>query len=108
MCPRSRDPPTAMVNSHGILVTDHKQIKEMAEQAYKERLRNRPIREGLEYIQEEKKGWQKSSWMLLKQGFRIQFNCCLPSMESVFSGVIDPKPNLDFENESFLEKKSYL
>ena len=34
-----------------------------------------------------------------------QFNCCLPSMRSVFSGVIDPKPNLNCENKSFLEKK---
>ena len=25
-------------------------------------------------------------------------------MRSVFSGVIDPKPNLSYENESFLEK----
>ena len=37
-----------------------------------------------------------------------QFNCRLPSMRSVFSGVIDPKPNLSCENESFLEKKTHL
>ena len=34
-----------------------------------------------------------------------QFNCCLHSMRSVFSGVIDPKPSLSYENDSFLEKK---
>ena len=34
-----------------------------------------------------------------------QVNRCLPSMRYVFLGVIDPKPNLNCENESFLEKK---
>ena len=37
-----------------------------------------------------------------------QVNCCLPSMRSVFLGVIDPKPNLNCENESFLEKKLFF
>ena len=52
--PRSRDPPTAMANNEGTLVTDHNKIKEMAENAYKERLRNRPIRDGLENIKDAK------------------------------------------------------
>ena len=54
MCPRSRDPPTAMVDNAGSLVTDQNKIKDMAQEAYKERLRNRPIKEGLENIKEAK------------------------------------------------------
>ena len=37
-----------------------------------------------------------------------QVNCCLPSMRSVFSGVIDPKPNLNCGNEIFIETKLIL
>ena len=37
-----------------------------------------------------------------------QFNCCLPSIRFVVSGVIDPKPSLSCENEGFLEKSSSL
>ena len=47
MCPRSRDPPTAMVNNQGKLVTDKDVITKMAKDAYSERLRNISIREGL-------------------------------------------------------------
>ena len=47
MCPRSRDPPTAMVNNQGKLVTDKDVITKMAKETYSERLRNRSIREGL-------------------------------------------------------------
>ena len=54
MCPRSRDPPAAMMNDQGLLVTDQNAIKEMAKKAYSERLRNRPIREGLENIKDAK------------------------------------------------------
>ena len=48
--------------------------------------------------------WLVNGNTTIQRGFRIQVNCCLPSMRSVFSGVIDPKPNLNCENESFLEK----
>ena len=54
MRPRSRDPPNAMVNDQGNLVTDQDAIKEMAKEAYSERLRNRPIRQGLENIKDAK------------------------------------------------------
>jgi hypothetical protein len=43
-----------MVNNQGKLVTDQDAIKEMAKEAYSERLRNRPIREGLEDIKDAK------------------------------------------------------
>ena len=54
MCPRSRDPPTAMLNDQGKLVTDNNAMKEMAKEAYSVKLRNRPIREGLENIKDAK------------------------------------------------------
>ena len=48
----------------------------------------------------------KNAWkeLYIEGCFRIQVNYCLPSMRSVFSGVIDPNPNLNCENKSFLEK----
>ena len=54
MCPQSRDPPTAMKDKDGSLVTNVEKIKEMAVEAYKERLKNRPIKEGLEELKELK------------------------------------------------------
>ena len=54
MCPRSRDPPTAMKDKDGIIVTNVEKIKEMAVNAYEERLKNRPIKEGLEEMKELK------------------------------------------------------
>ena len=44
-------------------------------------------------------------WPRCNEVSGYQFNCCLPSMRSAFSGVINPKPNLNCENKSFLEKK---
>ena len=54
MFPRSRDPPTAMKDSDGNLVTNPEKIKEMAVKAYEDRLRNRTMKEGLEGIKNEK------------------------------------------------------
>ena len=54
LCPRSRDPPTAMLDDEDNLVTNEDQIKHMAVKAYKERLRNRPIAEGLEHVKDAK------------------------------------------------------
>ena len=54
LCPRSRDPPTAMMDEDGHLVTDVEAIKDMAIKAFKHRLRNRPIKEGLEDMKEAK------------------------------------------------------
>ena len=52
--PRCRDPPTAMINTEGNLVTNEEEIKEMALKAYEERLKNRPIKEGLEDVKTSK------------------------------------------------------
>jgi exonuclease III len=54
LCPRSRDPPTAMVDNEENLVTDVEKIKEMAAKAYEHRLRNRPMKEGMEDIKQAK------------------------------------------------------
>ena len=54
LCPQSRDPPTAMLDDEGNLVTNEDVIKDMAVKAYQERLRYRPIKEGLEHIAEAK------------------------------------------------------
>ena len=48
LCPQSRDPPTAMMDEDGNLVTNVETIKDMAAKAYKHRLRNRPIKKGME------------------------------------------------------------
>ena len=52
--PRSRDPPTAMMDDKGNLVTNTETIKDMAVKAYEHRLRNRPMKEGMENIKDEK------------------------------------------------------
>ena len=52
--PRCRDPPTAMVDANGNLATTHKKIEEIAVDAYKKRLENRPIKEGLENLRKVK------------------------------------------------------
>ena len=54
LCPRNRDPPTAMMNEEGKLETNIEVIKDMAVEAYKYRLRNRPKKEGLEEMKEAK------------------------------------------------------
>ena len=54
LCPRSRDPPTAMKAADGSLVTNVEKIKDMAITAYEKRLRNRPMKEGLEELKETK------------------------------------------------------
>ena len=54
LCPRNRDPPTAMMNEEGNLETNIEVIKDMAVEAYKYRLRNRPIKKGLEEMKEAK------------------------------------------------------
>ena len=51
ICTRNRDPPTAMLNKDGNLVTDEDEIKQMALSEYKERLKNRPMKEGLKHVQ---------------------------------------------------------
>ena len=52
--PKCRDPPTAMVDTDGNLATTNKNIEVIALDAYKKRLENRPIKEGLENFQKEK------------------------------------------------------
>ena len=46
--------PTAMLDDDDNLVTDDDQIKQMAIKAYEDRLRTRPIKEGLEHILDAK------------------------------------------------------
>ena len=58
--PKSRDPPTAMINSEGNLETDGEVIKEMAIEAYEERLKNRPIKQGLEDVKSAKEKLSES------------------------------------------------
>ena len=54
MCPHSREPPIAMSDEEGNLVTNATKLKDMAVKAYQERLRNRPIKEGMEEIKDAK------------------------------------------------------
>ena len=63
LCPQTRDPPTAMLDSTGNLVTDEDKIAEMALKHYVKVLENRPMKEGLEHIKEAK---EKLSDKLMK------------------------------------------
>ena len=53
MFSNSRDPPTAMIDKDGNL-TDEDKLKQMATDAYTQRLENRKIKPGLEHMQELK------------------------------------------------------
>ena len=52
--PKCRDPPTAMVDKKGNIVTSAKAIEALALDTYFDRLKNRKIKEGLEYLQNDK------------------------------------------------------
>ena len=53
--PQSRDPPTAMVDpENGNLVTNEEKIQKLALKTYTKRLENKPIKKGLENIQDAK------------------------------------------------------
>ena len=54
LCPKSRDPPTAMLDDHGNLVTSPSVIENLALETYKKRLQNRPMKDDLKDIQKEK------------------------------------------------------
>ena len=54
LCPKSRDPPTAMLDEHGNLVTSPSVIENLALDTYKKRLDNRPMKDSLEHIRTEK------------------------------------------------------
>ena len=54
LCPRTRDPPTAMLDTQGNLVTDEDKIAEMALEHYAKVLENRPMKEDLKHIKESK------------------------------------------------------
>ena len=51
MFPNSKDSPTAMIDQEGNLQTEPEEIKKAATQEYMHRLRNRPIKQGLEDVQ---------------------------------------------------------
>ena len=52
--PRSRDPPTAMCDAEGNLVTNEAEIEQIAVETYKMRLSNRPMKANLENIRKDK------------------------------------------------------
>ena len=52
--PKSRDPPTAMLDDHGNFVTSPSVLEKLALNTYKKRLRNREMKDNLEDIRKEK------------------------------------------------------
>ena len=52
--PQCRDSPTAMFDQEGVLQTESSKIIEATESAYKFRMRNRPIKQGLEDVKTDK------------------------------------------------------
>ena len=53
MCPRNRDPPTAMQDKHGNLLTSDEAIKERAIEVFSERLENNTIRPHLKDLEDD-------------------------------------------------------
>ena len=54
LSPRCRDPPTAMLDQKGNLITSAKAIEALAVETYKKRLENRKIKDDLKDLQKEK------------------------------------------------------
>ena len=53
LCPKSRDPPTAMLDSKGNLLTTDKAIQNRAIEVFKERLNSNTMKENLEDLEED-------------------------------------------------------
>ena len=66
LCPKSRDPPTAMLDEHGNLVTSPSVIETLALDTYKKRLHNRPMKDSLEHIRTEKKNSARRDLNMLR------------------------------------------
>ena len=54
LSPKCRDPPTAMLDSYGNLITSSHLIEELAVETYKDRLKNRPIKKELSSLKDAK------------------------------------------------------
>ena len=54
MSPKFRDPPTAMLDNEGNLVTSAKAIEDLAVETYKKRLENRKMKDDLKHVQTDK------------------------------------------------------
>ena len=54
LCPKSRDPPTAMLDANGNLVTNPEVIENIALETFRKRLENRPMKPDLENIKNDK------------------------------------------------------
>ena len=54
LSPKCRDPPTAMMDSHGNLVTSEKAIEALSVETYKKRLENRQMKDDLKNMQRDK------------------------------------------------------
>ena len=61
LSPKCRDPPTAMLDKHGNLVTSEQAIEALAVETYRKRLENRVIKEDLQHVQKEKEELCKAS-----------------------------------------------
>ena len=106
MCPRIRDPPTAMKGEDGKLVTDVEKIKEMAVKAYEERLRNRPIKEGMEDMRSSKEKLAEKLMEVAKQTKTPPWE--MKQLEKVLNGLKKNKskdPN-GLVNEIFKEESA--
>ena len=83
VCPQNRETPVAMLGEEENLVTNENQIKQLAINAYKERLRNRPIREGLENIKESKEKLADSLMYKAKQNKTLPWD--MTDLEAVLN-----------------------
>ena len=52
--PKCRDPPTAMLDESGNLLTSYDAIEKVALKTFADRLKNRPMKENLKHVQKEK------------------------------------------------------
>ena len=67
MNPKCRDPPTAMVDDDGNLISSAKVLEDLALKTYSRRLENRKIKAGLENFQKDKELLCKLRLCLISQ-----------------------------------------
>ena len=99
--PNSRDPPTAMLDSEGNLVTCEKKVEELALDEYRKRLQNRDMKDNLQKMKTE-----KEDLCLLRLKLASQKKTPEWTMEQLERVLKDLKPNksrdpLGLANELF-------
>ena len=99
--PNSRDPPTAMLDPEGNLVTCEKKVEELELNEYKRRLQNRPMKDSLAELKNEKEELCKLRLNLAKQNKTPDWT--IDQLEKVLKGLKSNKSRdpIGLANEIF-------